>query len=78
MSSVSICCGSMPPVTTRSAQSRSPSVNSSVFRLTSQIDQELGKSAATVINPSGGAGYLAPKISQVFAKFQNVSAAKRG
>src|SRR5689334_10456996 len=68
----------MPPVKTRSAQSRSLSLNSSVLRLTSLIDQERGNSAATVIKPSGGAGYLAPNTSAVRLKFQNVSASNRG
>ena len=60
----------MPPVKTRSAQSRSASVNSSVLRLISLIDQERGSNAATVIRPSGDAGYLAPKTSAVRLKFQ--------
>src|ERR1039458_283140 len=77
-SSVSPPCGRMPPVKTRSAQSRSASLNSSVLRLISRIDQEGGSSAASVIRPSGGAGYFAPKTSEVRLKFQNVSASKRG
>ena len=62
----------------QSAQSRSASLNSSVLRLTSRIDQECGSNAAIVIRPSGGAGYLAPKTSAVRLKFQNVSASNRG
>ena len=58
MSSVSPPCGSMPPVKTRSAQSRSSSVSSPVLRSTSRTDHELGRSAATVIRPSGGAAML--------------------
>ena len=68
-SRVSLCCGSMPPVKTTSAQSRSASLNSSVLRLTSLIDQGGGSNAAIVIRPSGDAGYLAPKTSAVRLKF---------
>src|SRR4051794_22490758 len=78
MSSESPPCGSMPPVKTRSAHSRSASVNCSVLRSTSRTDQAGGRSAATVIRPSGGAVCFAPTASQVFLKLQNVSASKRG
>ena len=78
ISSVSLCCGSMPPVRTRSAHSRSSSLKSSVLRLISRSDQESGSSAASVIRPSGDAGYLAPKTSAVRLKFQKVAASNRG
>src|SRR5215216_4594269 len=68
----------MPPVMTRSAHARSPSVSSSTFRSTSRTHHVLGRSAATVIRPSGPVGYRAPNSSQAAAKFQNVFAPKRG
>ena len=68
----------MPPVITISAQARSASVSSSVLRLTSRTFQDFGNSAATVIRPSGIAGYRAPTSSQASEKFQKESAMKRG
>ena len=55
MRSVSGCCGSIPPVMITSAQARSSSRSSSVFRFTSRTSQLLGRSAATVMSPSGAA-----------------------
>src|SRR5450631_2692743 len=68
----------MPPVITRSAQSRSASVSSSALRSIRRTRQDDGSIAAMVIRPSGAAGHLAPNNLQVAAKFQNVSGAKRG
>ncbi len=68
----------MPPVITMSAQSRSLSASSSVLRLTSRTFQDFGNSAATVMRPSGIAGYRAPTSSQASEKFQNESAMNRG
>ena len=49
-----------------------------VLRFTSRTFQDFGKSAATVMRPSGIAGYRAPTSSQASEKFQKESAIKRG
>jgi hypothetical protein len=64
-------CGIIPPVMIISAQSRSASASSSVLRLTRRHSQVGGSSAATVINPSGGAGMPAPKTAQWADMSQN-------
>ena len=56
ISIVSKYCGSMPPVMTRSAHSRSLSSSASMFRSTSRIVHVDGSNAATVIRPSGAVG----------------------
>ena len=69
--SVSICCVSMPPVITISAQAICSSVSSSVLRLTRRMFQCFGIIAATVMRPSGAVGYWAPTRLQALEKFQN-------
>ena len=76
--SVSGCCGSIPPVITRSAHARSRVVSSSAFRLTSRIFQAEGSSAARVMRPSGGAGQRTPTTSQTAWRFQNEFASNLG
>src|SRR4029079_3629348 len=57
---MSLCCGSMPPVMTRSAQARSAVRVASMLRSPRRTVHVAGSSAATVIKPSGAVGYLAP------------------
>src|SRR5450631_1804704 len=71
IASASSCCGSIPPVMTRSAQAKSASVSSSALRLTRRRFHDAGSSAARVIRPSGGAGQRAPQMSQTACRFQN-------
>src|SRR5262249_41646979 len=75
---VSSCCGSMPPVITMSAHSRSAATTSSLLRLSNRTFQSFGSMAASVINPSGGAGQRTPQISHTDAKLQNEFGLKRG
>jgi hypothetical protein len=62
--SASMRCASMPPVMTIFAQARSAAASSSVLRLTSRTVHDFGSNAASVIMPSGAAGYFAPINSQ--------------
>jgi hypothetical protein len=64
-SRVAVCWAIIPPVKTMSAHSMSSSWSASTLQSTSRTGHDSGSIAATVIRPSGVAGYFAPATSHV-------------